>query len=47
VRASTSRTPLARRDLALYSIDSTMLSVSTVRRPVACAAGSVELCVLK
>src|SRR5580765_6980452 len=47
VRVSTSRTPETRRLAGAYSRASTTVSVITVRRPVAFAAGSVELCVLK
>ena len=47
VFASITRTPVARFASASKSMPSTTASVRTVSRPVASAAGSVELCVLK
>src|SRR6185437_5178357 len=44
---SMTRTAETRRLPASYSRDSTMVSVSTVRFPVALAAGRVDDCVLK
>src|SRR5688572_13791812 len=47
LRASINRTPVTRREARSNSSDSAIASVMTVSRPVALAAGSVELRLLK